>query len=376
MKSQVTLSNAILTMKEQIKQETINDPEKWITIDLKTMQTSLELPQYLCRLVLSILRVDPELRYKLMDAQARFKPKAYRIATPEEKIKDIGSIRQFEIPEADEKTLINRLSQYQNAEDVKKLYILLYICEKLKIQGFDQEWKTIPFSEYAKSVNASKLELLQYLDILFNKGILKKSPITNMYKLAVTEEDSKIIDKYIEKIIIDNDIELQGENNLTLLSEDSNVFTELQELEKMRANIGTLVKYSNKVSDLIVEQLALCDTLAKKDSMLKTQKTAFIRLNEAYNETNENNEKLKEENQKLKNDYKILSKFNDNRTAHIQDQTNILAATLSTLVEDYIKLPLHKKNEVATSAKFKFDITEAIMSASKKIIDFKPESVE
>jgi len=372
MKSQTRAIQSVSDIKDYIKAETESDPKKWITLSMNIVQERFDLPQYLSRSVISILSLDPELRYQLVEATARFKPKKFRFDLPEEKLKDLGKIRQFQMSELEEKTLLKRLNKYYNIDQIQVIYILMHICEKLIIKKVHKEWNTINIPEFSRSIGISDIETYHYIDILYSEGILKKSPINNMYKLTITEEDSKIVDKDIEAIILENGGDLEGEMDLSLLSDNANSFTELQELNKFQANLNNMVKHNNKISELIMSQLKLCDTLATKDKMLRQQKNAFIRLNDSYNEQTHRLEKLQEENDKLKQNNKTINKFNDERTRHIEETTNILASELLTIVEEYLKLPVHKKNEIATSAKFKYDINKTIMENTKNIIDFKP----
>lgn len=360
-------------VKEYVLSQTKNDPKKWVELHTKTICQQWEIPLYLSRYVLSLMRIDPELRYHYILTASRFKPKKTRFGTPEEKLKDLQTQQQFEMLSEEEKFVKSRLAEYINVNNLEMFYILASICETLRIKGFHQDWVVLNIGDISKLFECSDTDTMRYLAILEEKQLLVSSPISMTYKLILSESGLEKAESEKNQMLESNDIILSGRNNMDIIQKDDSYFTELKELESLRQNTKDILEYHSKIGNLIFKQLQLFDILSYRDEQIKKQKIIVSRLNEAYNDINGKYEQLLAANKELSSKYKALSQLVDDRTNHINGAMDLLSNDINALINEYLFLPTYKKNDELVSAKLKRDINKAIIKYTENAINYKKE---
>ncbi len=367
-----SLLNSVEEIKNSIKEA--SDKGEWTEITLVNVCSLWNLPQYFGRRVLILLRIDPEIRYYETSAASRFKPKAFLFSSPEEKLKDIGKVKQFELDKEEETEAIERLSEYKTVEKLRLFYSLMYFLEKLKTSGYNVKWKSIDIEDFSKTIDISKETVLQYINILESKNLLTKSPYTLDYKLTILESDYDRAKKEIAEESIDPNLSPIGEVNMEVLNTDTYQFNDLQATMQMQNSIKQLLLEANKLTKMIVEQTKTLDSLAKEEKNIKMQKTALIALNDNYNKLSEEEYQLNQKYTKEVEKNKILNKFLVEYQKHIEDLTTDLISGLSYSLETYFQQPIHKKNNKPFNDKTKVDILNVIFEFQKQVLSFKKDN--
>ena len=367
-----SLLDSVKEIKSYIKQE--SEKDNWTEITLVNVCSLWNLPQYFGRRVLILLRIDPEIRYYETSSSSRFKPKAFFFSSPEEKIKDIGKVKQFELDQEEELEAAKKLNEYKNVENLRLFYILMYFLEKMKTSGYGVKWKNIDVEDFSKTIDVTKEKILQYIDILAEKKLIIKSPYTLNYKLTILENDYDKAKKEIAEESIDPNLIPIGEVNMEVLNTDSYQFNDLQATLQMRDSVKELLLEANKLTVMIVEQTKILDSLAKEEKNIKMQKTALIALNDSYNKLSEEEYQLNQKYTKEVEKNKILNKFLVEYQKHIEDLTTDLISGLSYSLETYFQQPIHKKNNKSFNDKTKVDILNVIFEFQKQVLSFKKDN--
>ena len=88
------------------------------------------------------MRIFPCVRYEIVvEVKARFKPKKYIFTTkPENKVSDAKNKKQFDIPEAAEIYLREKLSDYIEEANIQKYYELGIVYERLLADSEKEPW--------------------------------------------------------------------------------------------------------------------------------------------------------------------------------------------------------------------------------------------
>lgn len=362
------LSELVNSVKEYVRKETENDPKKWIMLNTRTISSQWEVPTYLSTRTLAIMRIDPELRYRFVDTVSRFKPREFKISTPESKINDVGRIRQFEFSSEEEQNLIRRLKSYLTEETLKEFYTLMFFCEKMKLKNMDLEWSIIDINEFARTLNISTVDVYTNLSRLQEKGIIYKSPINEMWKLTVTEDSFRELERQYGEVIASSQASIAGSVNPESL-DTANDDDELQEIRYLKKLVKSVMTHNSSISRLLIDTLKACDALTVRDKAIQNQRAAFIRFNQIYNEEKENTEKLKKEYEELQAKYDALNRAFDRRTKQIEDSLSMINSNLNSIIEDYFRLPTYQKNDDRVNAKFKTNLLTVFLKGTENIVD-------
>lgn len=354
-----------------IKTETSSSSDKWISLNINSVREKWEVPTYMSRYALGLIRINPNIRYKYQNTASRFKPKEYRYDEPSKKLQDLGREQQFELKDTEETYIIQKLKNLICIEESEVFYTLGYYCEKLKIKSLDKEWGIIPVGDFAKFFDTSEASVLVNISLLEKNNILIKSPITLGYKMALSPENAKEALKEVDKNIINNSSEIKGDVNFDIIKNNS--FTEIPEIEPLRNALETMVDYNAKMGTLIFKQLQNFDAIKMKDDHLRKQKEIFFRLNNEYTDLRNEFDKSQQEYKTLSLKYEALSRLEDKRTENIRQEMGALNSEIVSLIKAYSQLPLHQKNVPSVLNKLEYDIAARIMEHTKKAIDYREE---
>ena len=349
-----------------------NDPGNWIKITLQDVVAEQKVSNHMARNLLTIIRYDNNVRYRLMDGVSRFRPKEYCWAENEkEKFNDAFNISQFYLTSVEEEAMRNKLKKMFDddvdnskfSENLRLYYILGTICEKLKMKGFNKEWFVIKTAEFRQLLQATELEVVSYIGMLQKYKILVKSPISNAYKLTFTEEDTENVENEVQQIAIENPTQIEVSQNIKAVGYDEGDFQYIPEAAEMKKFINDTIIYNEKISQLLVEQIKVYEKLRVKDKTLDAQQKTFFAMNDAYNALKAENDILKDEVKSLKEAAHIEGKYQKIQIETIEEAMLNMKSSIMSLVEEYVSQPTFKKNNTAVNNKFKTDIMEAVFKA-------------
>lgn len=353
-----------------------NAPGEWFKITLQDVVAEQNVSNHMARNLLTIIRYDNNVRYRLMNGVSRFRPKEYCWAENEnEKFNDAFHIDQFYLTNIEEEALRKKLKKMFDddidnvrfSENLRLYYILGTICEKLKMKGFGDQWFAIKTAEFRVLLQASELEVISYINMLQKYKLLIKSPISNVYKLTFTEEDTENVENEVQQIAIENPTKIEVSQNILAVGYNDEDFKYIPEAAQMKKFINDTIIYNEKISKLLVEQLNVYEKLRVKDKTLDAQQKTFFAMNDAYNALKNENEQLKAEINSLKETAYIEDKYQNNQVEAIEEAMLNMKSNIMSLVEEYVSQPTFKKNSTAVNNKFKTDVMEAVFKASAVI---------
>ena len=360
----------LLKVKQYLRENSGQNDQNWIKLSIKEVQNIWQVPQYLAKHVVSKLQADPEIRYRVIPARSRYSPRAFAVGTSEEKLNDLKSgIKQLDIPEDVEKTLIKRLSKYQTTDNIALLYQLLIICEKCIIKNLDKQWGIIDFNSLSKAIGVGIFETNNLISILIEENIIKKSPVSDAWIVTVTEEDAQNADREINQSVSSSNKEIIGEISQSALIGKSNIPNlDSPELQKLGIDLQQLMAVNSKISNHLLNILKVYDALKIKEIAYKKEKAAFHRLNDAYNKIKAENEELNNKFNNLQLRLQSLDKAFDKRANQAEEELNLMVSELSSMIEEYSKLPTYKKNNDAVNSSFKSNMLKTVVSCSNNAI--------
>lgn len=360
----------LLKVKQFLKDHSESGNEKWAKLSIKEVQNIWQVPQYLAKHVVSRMQIEPDIRYRVLPARSRYSPRAFAIGTPEEKLNDIkNGEHQIDVPVDIEKTLVKRLQKYATIETLVLFYKLLIICEKLILKNIDQQWGAIDLNVLARTLGVDVFEINNLINLLQEENILKKSPVSDTWLLTITEEDARNADREITKIISSGNKEIIGSIDQNVLIGQSNTPNiDSPELQKLGTDLQQLMAANSRISGYIMNLLKSFDALKIKETVYRKEKIAFHRLNDAYNKSVAENEELKSRLDDLQLKLQTLDKAFDKRASQAEEELNTMVSELSSMIEEYSKLPTYKKNNDAVNSSFKSNMLKTVISCSDKAI--------
>lgn len=361
------LSKSFESVKDFIRKNTEQNHE-WTMLTIPKVCSEWNLPQYIGRIILIRLRLDPEIRIKLASTSSRFKPKMFYYDTPGNKLKDIGKLEQYELKPEEVNILISRLKSYITVDQLYDFSALMYIVEKLKTSCYDKHWNTINILEICKLMSISESQLLSYIDVLIKNRILIQSHYTLNYKLVIDEAAYKQAVHELDCESTNPEIQAKGKLNIEALNTN---FDSLKTTEQFKSTVQALMELSGKNNAILMNQIKIIDALATEEKHIQMQKNSLIALNQVYNELKEKYDTLKENYRKAQEQVRLSDTFSKNYHEHIVTESTELVAYISSTLESYFRLPVHKKNDMSLNNKVKVEILNTIMEYQKKLTTYK-----
>lgn len=361
------LSKSLELVKDFIKNNTVEKNE-WTTLTIPQVCSRWQLPQYVGRIILIRLRLDPEIRVKLAPAVSRYKPKSFYYDTPENKLKYIEQDDQFELKSDEIKILMSKFKDFKTVEKLQDFTSLMYIIEKLKTSALEKNWAPINIIEICKLMDITESNLLSYLSILTDLQIIIQSPYTLNYKLTIDDAARKQAMHELDYESTDPEVQAKGKLNIEALSAE---FDNLKTVNQLRSTIQSLMDLNGKNNAILMNQIKIIDALATEEKNVQLQKQALARLNQSYNELLTKYDKLKDDYKETSEQNRLLNIFFKDYHTHIVNESTELIAYLSSVLESYFKLPAHKKNDMVINNKTKVELLNTIMEYQKKITTYK-----
>ena len=330
------LEDLVTNVKKFLNDEQVleKSPKTWKVLTIQEICSRWEKPTYTGTQIVSIIRTDPDIRYEFTESRSRFKAKKFCVAfNPENKLLDLDKKQQFELLPSEEKALVKKLSEYKTIEKLREFYILGIICEKCKIKSLNKEWIALNTGEFCRGFNINELEAYNYIEDLVRHKLLVKYPTSNTYKLTLTEEEYLSAQNEINSVLVQ-----EAEKSETNKEFNSSSFIQLSELNDMRKYLNDILKKNEEINQLLVYQLKLYDMLKVKDNLITKQKMALSILEESNMALTNTVDELKAKNKELQAHTKIVNKFENGRTIHIENTLNSFKSDMITEIEEYFRL--------------------------------------
>ena len=344
----------------------------WIRLSTKELQRDWKLSNYYSVKVLNELQIDPDIRYRLIkDISSRFPAREYLYGTPEDKLKDLDNdnlIKQFDMPLELSSYAIDKLSEYKTVDKLSLFYSIMIIVEKLYIKGLSKEWMEIDKSFLIRLFDCEYYHILYMVQILLDTGLLKKMPNSNKYYLALSAKTSQKIDEEISEYNLSAENKQLSTSDQVKLSKERIVFNpeDTVKLKEFKRSIKTMANHVTNLNKIVIDAVNACAELEKREEIYRNEKSAFFRLNEAYNEATRKIEILEKDKSELMKQIAMMDSLFDRRAKQAENDLDLMLSELTSVIENYNQLPLYKKNEISVSAKLKSDMLNIVVTAKNK----------
>ena len=347
--------------------------QDWLTLRMQDLQQDYNIPFYIGRSILYCLRIFPCVRYEIVvEVKARFKPKKYIFTTkPENKVSDAKNKKQFDIPEAAEIYLREKLSDYIEEANIQKYYELGIVYERLLADSEKEPWIVPNLTAINKLILNKSAYVQQLIRLLESRGLLVKSNISNMYKVITCEEDLLEAQDTNFTDIIENPDKVQIDAEAYSPELWSRPLTRLTEVNQLKEITDKFISYNSEIEKLLQEYVKVCNQLALRDIVVEQQDKVFSALKDDYDKTIIALELAEKEKEKAEKNYKIEKIYNTQLREKVTEVNNDMMAQMVSTIENFAKLPPKEKLIMSTTNKLKNDLISIIFAGGKELSDFK-----
>ena len=347
--------------------------QDWLTLRMQDLQQDYNIPFYIGRSILYCLRIFPCVRYEIVvEVKARFKPKKYIFTTkPENKVSDAKNKKQFDIPEAAEIYLREKLSDYIEEANIQKYYDLGIVYERLLADSEKEPWIVPNLTAINKLILNKSAYVQQLIRLLESRGLLVKSNISNMYKVITCEEDLLEAQDTNFTDIIENPDKVQIDAEAYSPELWSRPLTRLTEVNQLKEITDKFISYNSEIEKLLQEYVKVCNQLALRDIVVEQQDKVFSALKDDYDKKLIALELAEKEKEKAEKNYKIEKIYNTQLREKVTEVNNDMMAQMVSTIENFAKLPPKEKLIMSTTNKLKNDLISIIFAGGKELSDFK-----
>ena len=347
--------------------------QDWLTLRMQDLQQDYNIPFYIGRSILYCLRIFPCVRYEIVvEVKARFKPKKYIFTTkPENKVSDAKNKKQFDIPEAAEIYLREKLSDYIEEANIQKYYELGIVYERLLADSEKEPWIVPNLTAINKLILNKSAYVQQLIRLLESRGLLVKSNISNMYKVITCEEDLIEAQDTNFTDIIENPDKIQIDAEAYSPELWSRPLTRLTEVNQLKEITNKFISYNSEIEKLLQEYVKVCNQLALRDIVVEQQDKVFSALKDDYDKKIIALELAEKEKEKAEKNYKIEKIYNTQLREKVTEVNNDMMAQMVSTIENFAKLPPKEKLIMSTTNKLKNDLISIIFAGGKELSDFK-----
>ena len=347
--------------------------QDWLTLRMQDLQQDYNIPFYIGRSILYCLRIFRCVRYEIVvEVKARFKPKKYIFTTkPENKVSDAKNKKQFDIPEAAEIYLREKLSDYIEEANIQKYYELGIVYERLLADSEKEPWIVPNLTAINKLILNKSAYVQQLIRLLESRGLLVKSNISNMYKVITCEEDLLEAQDTNFTDIIENPDKVQIDAEAYSPELWSRPLTRLTEVNQLKEITDKFISYNSEIEKLLQEYVKVCNQLALRDIVVEQQDKVFSALKDDYDKKLIALELAEKEKEKAEKNYKIEKIYNTQLREKVTEVNNDMMAQMVSTIENFAKLPPKEKLIMSTTNKLKNDLISIIFAGGKELSDFK-----
>ena len=352
---------------QTIKTTTYQKENTWEQYSYRKLSAVFQIPYNDVKLITTQLRAHPNIDYRYVPTEARYRPLKYRYI---DFLDNSVMLEKFQQLTAKEFTYVtNQLSSClpEGTEEDKHtcLIILLVIIEEMKRDGFLEDWMPARIGNVVRYTGWDYRQVENALDILCQAHILKQLGASASYKMALSEEDYAKLDDsaYTEqfKAVLESSQAVVNKENNGL---DFQVLTELNEISQ---NIREFIAFNSEMGSKLLKQQKLLATLQGKENVYAGAMVRMDAVSRTYTETVKENEELKKELISQKQKQKAYDKFYTEQKKKITEELDAMSASLISELETYFSRPVREKNQPALTNRTKSELIRIIFTTIDSI---------
>ncbi len=351
---------------QTIKTATYQQENAWEQYSYRKMSAAFQIPYNDVKLITTQLRAHPNIDYRYVPTEARYRPIKYRYIDFSD---NSVTLEKFQLLTSKEFSYAyNRLANIStDTEEEKHTYqmILLVIIEEMKRDGFLQDWLPARIGNIVRYTGWNYRQVEEALDTLCKVQILKQLGASASYMMALSEEDyAKLNDSSYTK-----QFEIVLENSQAIVNKeaDGQNFHVLTELNEIAKNIREFIAFNSEMGSKLLKQQKLLATLQGKEEVYAGTMVRMDAVSRTYNDTVKENEALKQELAAQKQKQKAYDKFYAEQKKKIAEELDAMSASLISELESYFSRPIREKNQPSITNRTKADLIRIIFTTIDNI---------
>ena len=345
-----------------IKTATYQQENAWEQYSYRKMSAAFQIPYNDVKLITTQLRAHPNIDYRYVPTEARYRPIKYRYVDFSDNSIILDKFQQLTTKEFAYAT--NHLSACLPDGTAEEQYsctmVLLVIIEEMKRDGFMQDWLPARIGNIVRYTGWDYRQVEESLEILCQAHILKQLGASASYMMALSDEDYAKLDdsSYAEqfKIVLENS---QAVLNRETDSRDFQILTELNEIAK---NVREFIAFNSEMGSKLLKQQKLLATLQGKEDVYAGTMVKMDAVSRTYNDTVKENEELKKELAQQKQKQKAYDQFYAAQKKKTTEELEAMAASLISELESYFSRPVREKNQPAITNRTKSELLRIVFT--------------
>jgi len=349
-----------------IKENTYQKEDAWERYSYRQMAYVFKVPYNDVKLFTSQLRSNPNIDYRYVPTEARYRPIKYRYVDLSDNAIALEKFQQLSRKEFE--YAVSHLNETVKEEDVaakhSRIMMLLIIAEEMKREGFLEDWHTAKTGSVCRYTGLTEREVEACVDQLKEASMLRSLGASSNYMLALSEEAWQNLEDAAYSKQFENVLQTSQKISENPEDETFHVLTELNEIDK---NIDEFIAFNSHVGMLLLRQKKLLTALQEKETVYANTLVRIDAVSKNYVATQEENKRLQEENKQLRNEIRLSDKFYKERQTRTEEKLNAMSASLVSVLESYFSRPVREKNLPTVTNKTKADLLHTVFTAIEDI---------
>ena len=366
-KEKMDVTQKLTEIIQTIKTATYQKRNEWQQYSYRKMSATFKVPYNDVKLITTQLRSHPNIDYRYVPTEARYRPIKYRYIDFSENSIILDKFQQLTQKEFTYVT--NRLAEQFPGEITETSWqtrmILLVMVEEMKHDGFLEEWTPARIGNIVRYTGWDYREVEEALDILCQAHILKQLGASASYRMALSEEDYAKLDdsSYAEqfRIVLENS---QAVVNKTTNGQEFQILTELNEIAQ---NIREFIAFNSEMGSKLLKQQKLLATLQGKEDVYAGTMVKMEAISRTYNDTVKENEELKKELALQKQKQKAYDRFYADQKKKTTEELDAMSASLISELESYFSRSVREKNQPAITNRTKSELIRIVFATIDNI---------
>ena len=346
-----------------IKIATYQQENAWEQYSYRKMSAAFKIPYNDVKLITTQLRAHPNIDYRYVPTEARYRPIKYRYISLSENSIILEKFQQLTAKEF--QYAVSHLPAVTDEESHTTCIILLVMIEEMKRDGFMQEWMPARIGNIVRYTGWDYRQVEEALDTLCESHILKRLGASASYMMALSDEDYAKLDdsSYAEqfKIVLANS---QAVVNKEADGKDFQILTELNEISQ---NVREFIAFNSEMGSKLLKQQKLLTILQGKEDVYAGTMVKMDAVTRTYNDTVKENEELKKDLVQQKQKQKAYDQFYAAQKKKTTEELDAMAASLISELETYFSRPVREKNQPTITNRTKSELIRIIFATIDNI---------
>lgn len=343
------------------------EKDAWEQYSYRKMSAAFQIPYNDVKLITTQLRAHPNIDYRYVPTEARYRPIKYRYIDFVDNSIILDKFQQLTKKEF--QYAIAHLEENMPDLSEEELHsyrmILLVMIEEMKRDGFMKEWTPARIGNIVRYTGWDYRKVEEALDCLCQDHILKQLGASASYMMALSDEDYAKLDdsSYAEqfKMVLENS---QAVVNQEAHSQDFQILTELNEIAK---NIREFIAFNSEMGSKLLKQQKLLATLQGKEDVYAGTMVKMDAISRNYSDTVKENEELKKELATQKSRQKAYDKFYAEQRKKTLEELDTMSASLISVLESYFARPVREKNQPSITNRTKTEMIHIVFTTIDNI---------